>query len=277
MDMRKITSLTALVSFTLLMLTSIILYMVPSGRVANWAGWTFSGLEKGDWEALHINLGVLFLIAVILHTWYNWSAIVTYLSSSAKKVRIFTPDCIVALVVTIVVAGGTLAGVPPMSTIVDFGDRLSTQADLAYGEPPYGHAEYSTLTEYAERIRIDLDTVLVALRQAGIQFLSAEETLGQVAANNNSTPQILHAIVNAAVGKTVEPGAMTEDPPAGLGSRTLAVLAESYGLDIVQVVEILKQEGIAAQPNERMRDIAANNNMDPHSIYRLIYAATQNQ
>lgn len=277
MNMRKITSLTAFISFILLMLTSIVLYMVPSGRVANWAGWTYAGLEKGDWEALHVNLGVLFLVSVILHTWYNWAAIVAYLSSPARKVRIFTPDCIVALLVTIVVAGGTLAGLPPMSTIVDFGDTLSTRADLAYGEPPYGHAEYSTLTDYAEKVRIDLDTVLAALTAAGITFSSAEETLGQVAVNNKSTPQILHAIVIAAVGKTLEPGVMPEEPPAGLGSRTLAVLSESYGLEIVQVIRILEQEGIVAAPNERMRDIAANNNMDPHGIYRLIYTATRNQ
>ncbi len=277
MNMRKITSLTALVSFVLLMLTSIVLYMVPSGRVANWAGWTFSGLEKGDWEALHVNLGVLFLIAVILHTWYNWSAIVTYLRSRTQALKIFTPDFNAALVVTLLVAGGSLAGLPPMKTIVDFGDTLSTRADIAYGEPPYGHAEYSTLVDFAEKIRIDLDTVLTALTEAGIKFLSAEETLGQVAANNNSTPQKLHAIVLSAAGKTVAPGMMPEDPPAGLGSRTLVVLCDTYGLEITYVMQILEQEGIRAAPNERLRDIAANNNMDPHSIYRLIYAATQNR
>ncbi|MCK4621505.1 MAG: DUF4405 domain-containing protein [Desulfuromonadales bacterium] len=49
MNMRKITSLIALISFVLLMLTSIILYIVPSGRVAYWAGWRLWALNKEDW------------------------------------------------------------------------------------------------------------------------------------------------------------------------------------------------------------------------------------
>ena len=39
MNLRKITSLTMLVSFVPLVLTNIILYIVPHGRVAYWADW----------------------------------------------------------------------------------------------------------------------------------------------------------------------------------------------------------------------------------------------
>jgi hypothetical protein len=39
MKLRKITSLTALLSFVLMLVTSIILYIVPQGRVAYWADW----------------------------------------------------------------------------------------------------------------------------------------------------------------------------------------------------------------------------------------------
>ena len=49
MKMRKITSLTAALSFLLMVLTSIILYIVPQGRVAYWADWRLWGLSKTDW------------------------------------------------------------------------------------------------------------------------------------------------------------------------------------------------------------------------------------
>ena len=46
MNMRKITSLTALISFVLLLVTSIILYILPSGRVAYWAGYRLWSLSS---------------------------------------------------------------------------------------------------------------------------------------------------------------------------------------------------------------------------------------
>ena len=43
---RKTISLTALLSFILLMLTSIILYIIPAGRVAYWADYHLGGSPK---------------------------------------------------------------------------------------------------------------------------------------------------------------------------------------------------------------------------------------
>lgn len=47
--MRKITSLTGLLSFLITLLTSVILYVVPEGRVAYWADWHLLGLTKTQW------------------------------------------------------------------------------------------------------------------------------------------------------------------------------------------------------------------------------------
>jgi len=46
LKIRKITSLTAAVAFILMLLTSIILYIAPQGRVAYWADWRLWGLTK---------------------------------------------------------------------------------------------------------------------------------------------------------------------------------------------------------------------------------------
>ncbi|MGB5619617.1 MAG: DUF4405 domain-containing protein [Desulfobacterales bacterium] len=72
MKIRKITSLTAGLAFIVMLVTSIILYVVPQGRVAYWADWKLWGLTKTDWGNIHINLGLLFLIALFLHIYYNW-------------------------------------------------------------------------------------------------------------------------------------------------------------------------------------------------------------
>ena len=55
-----------------MLLISVILYIVPQGRVAYWADWRLWGLIKSHWGNIHINLVLLFLIAVSLHIYYNW-------------------------------------------------------------------------------------------------------------------------------------------------------------------------------------------------------------
>ena len=59
-----------------------ILYIVPQGRVAYWADWKFWGLTKTDWGNIHINLGLLFLIALFIHIYYNWKPLINYLQAA---------------------------------------------------------------------------------------------------------------------------------------------------------------------------------------------------
>ena len=101
MKIRKITSLTASLAFILMVLTSIVLYIVPQGRVAYWADWRLWGLTKTDWGNIHINMGLLFLIALFLHIYYNWKPLMSYLKNKAKQMKVFTPEFNVALVITV--------------------------------------------------------------------------------------------------------------------------------------------------------------------------------
>ena len=72
MSLRKITSLTAALAFCVVVVTSVILYIVPQGRVAYWADWRLWGLTKEQWGDVHITVGLLFLLALVLHLFYNW-------------------------------------------------------------------------------------------------------------------------------------------------------------------------------------------------------------
>ena len=90
--MRKITSLTAALTFIIVILTSIILYIVPHGRVAYWADWHLWGLSKDDWGNIHINTGLLFLIALLLHTYYNWKSLMAYLKDRGCGIAFLSVD-----------------------------------------------------------------------------------------------------------------------------------------------------------------------------------------
>ena len=97
MKLRKIVSLTALLASFLMMLTGLILYIAPQGRIAYWSDWRLWGLDKTAWGNVHINMGFLMLIVISLHIYYNWKPIVSYLKNKAKEIKVFTPDFSVAL------------------------------------------------------------------------------------------------------------------------------------------------------------------------------------
>jgi hypothetical protein len=81
MNIRRNTSLTAFLSFFFILLTSVVLYIVPQGRMAYWADWHLWSLSKDQWGAIHINVGFLFLLTLLLHIYYNWKPITLYLQN----------------------------------------------------------------------------------------------------------------------------------------------------------------------------------------------------
>lgn len=269
MNMRKVTSLTALISFALLILTSIILYIVPAGRVAYWANWTLWGLSKEQWGEVHINLGFLMLIAMILHVYYNWQPMISYLKNKKRQFRLFTIDFNISLIVTLVVFFGTLAGIPPMSTVIHLGAEISEKANLFYGEPPYGHAELSPLADFAYKVKADLEESLEKLKSAGIDVADTNEAVGKLAERNGVSPQKIYEIIRP---ESAQSGAvMPEEAPGGTGQRKLTVLCDMYKLDVNKVIGGLAAQGISATAEQTIKEIAVVAGKDPHGIYGLIY------
>jgi len=269
MSLRKTVSLTALLSFVLLVTSSIILFVEPAGRVAYWSGWRLWMLSKEQWGALHTNLGVLLLVAIVLHTWLNWPALVGYLRSRNRKLRILTADFNLALLLLLLVCAGTLFGVPPFSSITGLGTALSEQANLHYGEPPYGHAELSPLAVFAERVKLDPDQSLARLRHAGFQVEGPEQTLEQIARRNGVTPRTLYETMNPVAGSNS--GTLPAEPPGGTGNRSLEQICASYRLDLQAMRSGLAARGLALAPEQSFREIARANGRDPHQVYTLLY------
>ncbi len=198
MNFRRITSLTALITFVLVLATSVVLYIVPAGRVAYWADWRLLGLSKSQWEDLHLNLGILFLLSLFLHIYYNWQPIKAYLKNRAGRLRVFNGNFCLALSISLLCGLGTYFEVPPLVNITQFSETLKERAEQEYGEPPYGHAELSTLEEFADRLRLDLALTREALREAGIELRDEEQTVLDIARANRVSPLQLFLILQEA-------------------------------------------------------------------------------
>lgn len=272
MNIRKITSLTALVSFIVLIVNSVVLYIVPHGRVAYWADWRLWGLTKTQWGNQHIIVGVLFLIAILLHIYYNWKPIAAYLKNKARRFQLFTSDFNIALVISVICVIGAYVEVPPFSWVLDFSESIKNSASQKYGEPPYGHAELSTLKTFASRTGLDLAVSMAQLKKAGVQFESANQTLLQIAKRNNMTPRQLYQAMQPEK-KPAAAKALPERPQQSLGKRTLDSICREYGLDIAAVLQALADSGIAATADSTIKQIAEQYQIDPHDVYQTLKKA----
>lgn len=269
MNIRKIASLTALVSFVLEMLTSVILYIVPQGRVAYWSDWRLWGLSKTQWGSLHVNLGVLFLLAICLHTYYNWNSLVAYLKTRAAKLRIFTTDFSVALILCLVFALGTYWELPPFSTIITIGDQIKETAAQKYGEPPYGHAELSSLAIFSKKVELDLDTSLTRLAAAKIRVTDPAQSIAEIARINNLTPKAVYEAM-LPPNQSGQAKKFPANPPGGFGKKPLSEICQEYQLDTTKVIAGLAARKITAAPAMTIKEIAAANNTSPMDIFEAL-------
>ena len=276
MSMRKITSMTMLVSLVLLILNSIVLYVVPEGRVAYWADWRFWGLTKTEWGDQHVTIGFLFVIAGFLHLYYNWAAVVSYLRNRVREIKVFTLPFNVGLLITAVVAVMTYFHVPPVGLVLDLGAHFKEAGAEKYGEPPYGHAELSSLKMFTQKEGIDLDQALSLLQQAGLRVAGAEETLLAVSQHNGMTPQQVYAVISPAKkAATAVEGAdptFPDEPKPGFGRKTLEQVCTELKLDCAVVAEGLHAKGLTIEAGRTIHEIAEANGKEPMQIFEAIRA-----
>lgn len=287
MKVRRLVSLTVLVSFVFLSLTGIMLFFAPLGRVAYWGGWRMFGLSKEQYGYLHTTFMVLFLVAGIWHIVLNWKPILSYLKDRTKKVRVFTPEFSIALALCVLFLVGTLAGLFPFQQFLNVSDEIKDYWEATSGSPPWGHAELSPLDRFCrgmedfERlenrrlITIDCTEAQAALREAGIEVEDLSQQLLDIARANATTPQALAEIV-LSVARPRDPEADGTDlrepvgpfvvPYSGLGRLTLREYAERYGADLEMALSILRDRGIQFDPDARLRDEAERLGTDPEGI-----------
>jgi len=291
MKIRRLVSLTALLSFVFLALTGIMLFFSPQGRVAYWSGWRLFGLSKEQIGYVHTTFMVLFLVSGIWHIVYNWKPIVHYLKDRTKKVKVFTPEFSVAFALCAVFLVGTLAGLAPFRQFLDLSDGIKVYWEAKNGSPPWGHAELSPLGRFCRRmedferlenqrqVTIDCAEAVAALREAGVEVEDESQQLLDIARANSTTPQALAEII-VSVARPREPGLASTGPReqagrfampySGLGRLTLREYAERYEADLEEALSILSEMGFQVDPDRRLREEADRLGTNPQGIIRLL-------
>ena len=277
---RAFTSLCSTVSFILLCLTGIILYVEPHGRVAYWTKWHFLTLEKDQWGNIHIYSGLLFLVAGGFHIYYNWKPLIKYFSSKIENSLQYKRELAISSIIFIWIAISGMWSLPPLVYVTDLGETIKnswvTSPEL---EPPFGHAELVSLQTFCKKQRIPLDQAVLELRNAGFTVDSPKSTLVEIAESKQTSGMGVYAVIKKLETKpeAMRPGetwtAETVEETlsgTGLGNKTIGQIIKEMELNPSKVYQRLKTIDIEAADDDKLKTLAEKTNTTPIKLMTTI-------
>lgn len=283
---RAFSSLLSLVSFIILGVTGIILYIQPHGRVAYWTKWRFLGLEKDQFGSIHILASVLFLTAGGFHLYYNWKPLVRYLSGKIETTLRHKRELALSGLVFVWILASGIWALPPLNYVLDAGEAIKnswvTTPDL---EPPFGHAEQVSLKTFCKKQGIPLDQAMSELRTAGFTVDTPNRTLGEIGESKNTSGMGVYAVIKTLEVKpeALKPGTVwTADKVeetfsgTGLGRKTIGQIVKDLQLDADTVRQRLSAAGVKAQDEDKFKELADKHNTTPIKLLTILLTGSGN-
>ncbi len=261
-----------MLSFIVLAISSGVLYFIPDRKVASWDNWTFLYLDKQQWDNLHINLGILFLVLIVWHIYFNWKPLTSYLKVK-KELKIFTKEFNVSLLLVALFSAGTISMTLPFSFLVNIGNGVKAMNAKDDANPPFGYAEYATLEDFCTLTALDTETSIKRLQAKDIMISSSKETLKAIAVANNISPKEIYLTIKSPSTKAPLPS----DIPIGIAQKSLKRLAMEYKMDTARFIKHLNYYGITASKETNFKKIAMQNDLHPAALYNILLASQKSK
>lgn len=276
---RGLTSLFTLFGFSIMAITGLVLYIVPQGRIAYWTDWRFLGLSKTDWDNIHVLASILFLVSGAFHIYFNWKPLVNYLKNKVSGGIKLKRELAITTIVSILVVVSATWQLPPLAYL----NELSEAAKNAWivtrdHEPPFGHAELLSLKGYTNRMDIDFEKAMTELENAGIEIESGDQSLEEIANNNDITPMAIHMVIKHLEETPPVDNAKTYSPEmidlefagSGIGNRTVAEMSRQAGVEIQAIGKRLLGSGIEPDTNATLKQIAETHDVTPLDLLKIM-------
>ena len=268
MKYQRFVSLSAGLSFIVIFISSGVLYFIPDRKVTAWTDWSFLGLDKQQWDNLHINLGIFFLVMIIWHIYFNWKPIKNYLKVK-KELKIFTKEFNVALIWTTIFMVGTITMTIPLSILVNLGNGVKAINSLNDGNPPFGYAEESTLKDFCILTNINQENALKRLKSKNITVTSDKESLKEIAFRNHTSPKELYTFIRDKNQKLQLPSEI----PIGIAHKSINRLNAEYNMDMDKFINYLAYYSIEIEPTKTFKRIAKEKHLHPAKLYNMLQAS----
>ncbi len=268
-SLRRFTSLCIGFSFLVMSYTGILLFIAPKGRVANWTNWELLGLDKTQYTNLHVSFMVLFLAGMIVHIYLNWGILINYLKNKTRSFSLLTKEFLLAFGFNLLFLIGTLYYWSPFDEFLNFEDDIkSSWEKKTLSKAPYGHAELSTLQEFALRTNTDIKTLMQKLTRAKLQGVQEDQTIADIAKLNHYSPAQMFDIMNA------QPTTPTLKEGGGYGRMTLKDASSTYAFSYEIAVKSLQEKGYNATETSTLRDIADALHVKPIDLLESLKSST---
>lgn len=162
---------------------------------------------------------------------------------------------------------GTLLEVPPFSSTMELGETIKSSWEESKADVPVAHAELLSIQKFAETINVPPAQILDILKSKGYTVKDLQQTLGDIAKNNNTSPDRLYEEVKSG---GVKPEITTTIEGSGLGKKSLEQICSERALSLEQVLQRLNEKGIEAGPEDKLKDIANKHGLKPIEIFNII-------
>ena len=255
------------IALLMMLVSGVILYISPPGRVANWTDWRMIGLTKRGWQNQHIIFGFSFLILSLFHLFFiNWKAFLSYLKSKTSEGLKSPGELLTIIMLSSLFVIGTYYGIQPFSAVIKFGDAISSSWERQEKQAPVPHAELMTLTQLAEQPGLGGDPAALKtkLEKAGLNVTSQDQTLAEIATLNGKTAEEVYEFI--APTKTEKHKIQGQ----GFGKKTLQEIADEGGVSSTSLQLALRQKGIDAKLDSPLKSIAENNKIEMSELRKIL-------
>ena len=267
---RAFFSLYIVISFVVIAATGIVLYVTPPGRVANWSEWTFAGLTKAQWQAIHTIFTFVFVMAAGFHVYFNWKILIAYLRNRFHTGIPRWRELALSSALVATLMAMTLGRVPPLSYVIDARETIAASWSTPLTEPPVPHAELLTLAKLGETIKMPLEKVQAKLSRAHIDAGGPDATLGEIAERHGLKPSELYAKSREGEPRAAIPVA----EGGGYGQKTVRQVSDQMQIPVADVIENLRRQGIEAEPDSNVKTLAGRHGKLPIEIVRMMQGST---
>ena len=187
---RKYVSIGLALSFALITISGIILYIAPPGSIARWVKWIMIGLDRAQWETLHTIFSFLFIAFGIVHLFnLNWKLFISYFTNGFVNHVRSRKEITAALATIIIIFLLTVFKLPPVYSLMELGNRISDTWAENIGRPPVAGIEDLKLNELADMFfASDISRIERLLEDSDYDIPGTESSLKEIAAHNGVSP-----------------------------------------------------------------------------------------
>lgn len=198
---RGFASLASGFAFLAVVISGVVLYATPRGRVANWTDWTALGLDKEQWGDLHTVAGILLFLVILLHVFFNFRILLGYFCSRRSRPHPRLRELLVASVLTAVIVVGTIAEWPPFRAVESFNtsikDHWEEKAADRAARVPSTWVQEANLPSFAAWAGTPFEKMMEAFEEAGYPVEDPLMSINEFARHHGVSSEELFGLARA--------------------------------------------------------------------------------